>query len=80
MRLLILFLAIALNINGQMHYYVEYNFLAKNKFVDLNNPVHAIVSNNISFGIEKNKTLYSLALGREDWFLNHFDNKNTFIF
>jgi hypothetical protein len=76
MRLLILFLAIALNINGQMHYYVEYNFLAKNKFVDLNNPVHAIVSNNISFGVKKNKMMYSLALGREDWFLNHFDNKN----
>jgi hypothetical protein len=62
---------------SQVQYFVEYNFLVKNKFVDLNNPVHAIVSNNISFGIEKNKTLYSLALGREDWFLNHFDNKNT---
>ncbi len=76
MRLLILFLAIALNINGQMHYYVEYNFLAKNKFVDLNNPVHAIVSNNISFGIKKNKMMYSIALGREDWFLNQFEKSN----
>ena len=74
MRLLILFLAIALKITGQINYFVEYNFLVKNKFIDLNNPVHAIASNNVSFGIEKNKTLYSLALGREDWFLNFFDN------
>jgi hypothetical protein len=59
---------------SQVQYFVEYNFLVKNKFVDLNNPVHAIVSNNISFGVKTNKMMYSIALGREDWFLNFFDN------
>jgi hypothetical protein len=59
---------------AQVQYFVEYNFLVKNKFVDLNNPVHAIVSNNISFGVKKNKMMYSIALGREEWCLEYFDD------
>ena len=33
-----------------------------------------VINNNIFFGIKKNKTLFSLGFGREDWYLHYFEN------
>jgi hypothetical protein len=74
MRLLILFLAIALNINGQLHYFLEYNFAIKKSFIDFTSYNDLVITNNISFGVKKNKMLYSLNLGREEWCLEYFDD------
>jgi hypothetical protein len=66
---LALFLLICINLNAQKRYFIEYKFavLGFLSHVDLT------VSNNISFGIKKDKTLFSIGLGREDWNLYYFD-------
>jgi hypothetical protein len=73
MRLLILFLAIALNVNGQLSYFLEYDYNIKKRFIDFTSLNDLIISNNVSFGVKKNKMIYSLGLGREDWRLDYFD-------
>jgi hypothetical protein len=33
-----------------------------------------ILSNNLSIGLKKNKVIYSVGLGREDWYLKYFNS------
>ncbi len=62
-------LLLSLCSNAQLKYFVEYN--VSNIFPSN----HIVFDNNISFGITKNKTVGYIGFGREDWYLEYFDNK-----
>jgi hypothetical protein len=59
-----------LNSISQLNYFTEYNI--SNIFLSDNN---IILDNNLSFGLKKNKSLLSIGIGREDWYLDYFNNK-----
>jgi hypothetical protein len=56
------------NANAQLKYFVEYNI--SNMFPSDN----IVLENTIMLGIKKEKSLFYLGLGREDWYLEYFDN------
>lgn len=64
---------------SQVQYFVEYNF-------STGGPDHLgdlLLNNSISFGRREKQMFYSFGLGREDWFLNYFDDNyksNTNLF
>jgi hypothetical protein len=58
----------AVNTNAQNKYFIEYNI--SNVFPSNN----VVLDNNLSFGVKINKILFSLGVGREDWYLQYFDN------
>jgi hypothetical protein len=78
MKLLLLFLAFSLKSNGQMNYFVAFDYTMRNRFTDIDfdgKDLNDLVFNNyISIGIKKDKMLYSLGSGREDWFLYFFSD------
>ncbi len=69
MKMLYLFLLLVFSSNAQLSYFAEYDGSVKTREIELND---LVVSNAISFGIQKNKMLYSVGIGREDWSLGYF--------
>ncbi len=70
MRLtIIIFLFIYVHSFGQKEFLIEYtsSIRAPDYLDDL------ILSNNLSIGYKKNKTIYSVGFGREDWYLKYFN-------
>lgn len=62
------------NANAQLKYFLEYNGAVSPMII--NPPINdLVIDNSLSFGVKNNKTLYSLGLGREDWYLGYFNNK-----
>jgi hypothetical protein len=55
---------------AQISYFIEYNI--SNDFLSADD---VILNNNISFGIKKKKAFFSLGFGREDWYLEYFNNQ-----
>jgi len=78
MKLFILFITLSFYSFGQLEYFIEYNYLIKNRFLDIDfdgkDLNHLVFNNYISIGIKKDKMLYSLGSGREDWFLYFFSD------
>jgi len=66
----------ATNVSGQLRYFVEYNTSLKKGLMDSYTLGDLVLDNSFSFGFKMNKTLYSLGVGREDWYLHYFNNKN----
>jgi hypothetical protein len=64
--------------NAQLKYFVEYNYSMKSRLRDIDfdgkDLNHLVFNNYISIGIKKDKMLYSLGSGREDWFLYFFSD------
>lgn len=69
MKMLYLFLLLVFSSNAQLNYFAEYNGSIQTREIGQS---ELVVSNSISFGVKKDKTLYSLGIGREDWNLDHF--------
>lgn len=70
MKLVITFcLLISLCSNAQMEYFVGYNGSILIEGINLNN---LTLSNTLSFTAKKNKTIFSLGIGREDWKYDYF--------
>ena len=61
-------LFLSLNANAQLKYFVEYNI--SNVFPSNN----LVLDNSLSFGVKMNKINFSMGVGREDWYLEYFDN------
>lgn len=62
------------NSNAQFSYFLEYNSSIKEKLTDINQRRDLVIDNCITMGAEKNKMLYSIGFGREDWFIEYFNN------
>jgi len=70
MKLTSFFMFFALNAITQFNYLIEYN--VSNILLSDDN---IILDNTFSLGIKKNKTVGHFGFGREDWYLNYFNNK-----
>ena len=71
---ILLFIFCYSNSQAQFHYLVEYNTALNVQLNDLQPFTDLIIDNNLSLGIKKNKTIGFVGFGREDWYLQYFDN------
>lgn len=66
------------NSNSQLSYFIEYNGSVKEKLTDIIQKRDLVIDNNISICAKKNKMLFSIGLGREDWYMEYFNKEYTF--
>ena len=71
MKLMSLFsLLFVFQSTAQQNYFLEY------RIANVLPEYDVILDNTLCLGIKKNKTLLSIGMGREDWFLNYYNNKS----